>query len=342
MTYSVCMRRALPRWIAVFAVLCAAHGTSALAQPVPRVEVPPAQRFTEEPLISYPGDVHGLQGVIFKIVSGYRPITLDLYGVADPGSAKPAVVWIHGGGWRQGGTRSHPGYPDWTKTLAGLAQRGFVVAAVDYRLSAEAPFPAAIQDVKDAIRWLRRNAAVYGIDPARVVVWGASSGAHLAALAGTSCDAKDLDDDAVANTGSACVSAVVDWFGPTDFALATQPTSPGAKKTAPSLIADMDKFLGCKIAQCPAATLRAVNPISYVGPHTPPFLILHGTTDETVPIENARALYDALRGRGVAAQMIAYPGLGHGFVGATTAQKQAILGTTFNFIEQQTKPLSPP
>ena len=239
---------------------------SASAQPAPLVGLPAPQALTAEPRVSYPDGVIGLQAVPFKLVAGYRAITLDLYGHTDTGKKKPLVLWIHGGGWKQGGTRENPGYPEWTHVLAHLAARGFVVAAVDYRLSGEARFPAALDDITDALNWLRTNAALYGIDADNITLWGASSGAHLAALAGTSCAAR----------GAPCPRTVVDWFGPTSFSIALEKPAPGTKPTPPSLITGIEEFLGCKLARCGAATMRAVDPIASLTAKAPSFRIMHG------------------------------------------------------------------
>jgi len=97
-----------------------------------------------------------------------------------------------------------------------IASRGYVVTSINYRLGGEAPFPAAIQDVKAAIRWLRAHSGEYGIDKDKFLVWGASAGGHLAALAGTSCGAKELEPvdlpDELA-TESDCVEATIGWYG---------------------------------------------------------------------------------------------------------------------------------
>ncbi len=325
------------RHIALALLVVTAFAARATAQTPPRVELPQAQALSAEPRIAYPGGVTGLQSVWFKIVSGYRPITLDLYAPPVTATPKPLIVWVHGGGWRQGTTRVHPGYGDWTKALSSLAARGYVVAAVDYRLSGEARFPAGLQDVQDAVRWLRKNANAYGIDPNRVALWGASSGAHLAALAAAACEEKSLNDPASDVSISPCVQATVDWFGPTDFSIALKPPT-GVEPTSAAVIEDMGDFLGCKLAACPASQIRAANPIAYVSAETPPFLIMHGMADKTVSIADSNALNAALKAKGADVQMIAYPGLAHGFAGATPEQKQTILGTTFDFFQKKLKP----
>jgi acetyl esterase/lipase len=139
------------------------------------------------------GGVVGLADLTYSVLPGFRPLRLDLY--EPPGSSSgshPLVVFIHGGGWMSGHTRHSGAFEDWPGVLASLAAKGYVVASVEYRLSGEAPFPAAIQDTKAAIRWLRAHAAQYGIDRQRAIVWGGSAGGQLAALAATSCGAAAL------------------------------------------------------------------------------------------------------------------------------------------------------
>jgi acetyl esterase/lipase len=140
--------------------------------------------------ISFPSAVTGLADVTYSNIPGFRPLTLDIYLPSKSGNRAapaPLVLYIHGGGWTNGHSRQSGAFDDWPKVLASLAARGYVVASLNYRLSAEAPFPAAIQDVKSAIRFLWSRSSEYGIDPSKAIVWGGSAGGHLAALAATTC-----------------------------------------------------------------------------------------------------------------------------------------------------------
>src|ERR1700722_8460459 len=143
--------------------------------------------------VSFPGGIVGFHGIEFANLVGYRPIELDLYRSAQPGPKLPLVIWVHGGGWNRGDARVSGAYKDWPAVLASLAARGYVVAAIDYRLSSEAPFPAALQDVKAAVRFLRAHADQYRIDPERAFVWGASAGAQLATLGATACGVAEFE-----------------------------------------------------------------------------------------------------------------------------------------------------
>ncbi len=176
--------------------------------------------------------------------------------------------------------------------LAGLAAKGYVVASVNYRLSAEAPFPAAVQDVKSAIRWLRAHANDYGIDTTRVAVWGEEAGGQIAALVGTSCGVSVLEpaDSPPDNMPSDCVEAVIDWSGISDLASLAQGdvNLPADGKTP------QGAYLGCEPAQCAPGVARAASPIAYIGPNTPPFLIQHDA-HKTVPLAQSQKMFDALR-----------------------------------------------
>jgi acetyl esterase/lipase len=227
-----------------------------------------------------------------------RPLRLDLF-TPDGEPPFPVVVWVHGGAWLIG-----------EKTLpsdhAALRQlsRGYAVASIEYRLSGEAIFPAQIHDCKAAIRWLRANAETYGLNPARIAVWGSSAGGHLVALLGTSSRATAFDDLEQGSTNeSSTVQAVVDWYGPTDFLRMT-----GGHHEADS---PESQLLGCDIDMCPDRVALA-SPLTYVDSDDPPFFIQHGTRDQTVDFEQSQILHAALMNAGVPSTFVPIHGAGHG------------------------------
>ncbi len=285
----------------------------------------------EEPLptvdcawgIQYPHDIVGLRDITYKTVTGYRPLKLDLYVPRDTRTRHPAVIWIHGGGWELGNPRTDWTYGDWTKVLAELAGRGYVVAGVTYRFSGEAKFPAALQDVKDAIRFVRKHADLYGVDPDRLTAWGLSAGGYLSAMVGTTCDVDDFNAGSSDPGISSCVQAAVVWFGPTDF------TQGKLDEKSDALV----KFLGCN--PCSQELRAQASPVTYVTDKTPPFLIMQGDADPLVAPEQSKLLHELLKSHGVESKLIIYPGLEHGFSGATEVQLRQILDTTFEFIDQQ-------
>lgn len=238
--------------------------------------------------------------------AGEVSLKLDLYRPpAKQRGPYPVVAYVHGGGWIGGSKAPCP--------CVNLITNGFAVASVEYRLSTVAPFPAQIEDCKAAIRWLRANAKKHELDPERIGAAGASAGGHLVALLGTSGDAKDLEGDA-GNAGvSSRVCAVCDYFGPTDLLQWDGHGSVISATAADSLITT---FLGGPISQRKDVAVRA-NPITYVTPDDPPFLILHGDKDNIVPIGQSRILDAALRKAGVPTRLHVVEGAGHGFNDAT-------------------------
>jgi acetyl esterase/lipase len=200
------------------------------------------------------------------------------------------------------------------------------MASIDYRLSDEAKFPAAVEDVKTAARWLRAEAARYGLDANRIGLWGSSSGGHLAALAALSGRGVFEAPTSEHAAFSSDVQAVVDGYGPTDFlqmdgqrrlggVQSDDPESVQLPKDLRSADADSfeSRFLGRAIETCPEL-VREANPITYARPGAPPFLILHGLSDAAVPAQQSELLYDALAARQNDVTLCLISGLGHGFL----------------------------
>ncbi len=294
----------------------------------------------------YPGGIVARGHVEFANYVGYRPLQLDLYLHADRDRTKPRplVIWVHGGGWSRGDARQSGAFTDWPGVLAMLAARGYVVASVDYRLSAEAKFPAQVQDVKAAIRFLRSKAKVYGVDPARVYLWGGSAGGHLAGLATVTCGVTAFDPPA--STGrlpgsqakaarplpqSDCAQGAALWYGVFDFGLGG--ADPGTALSAKTLTA----LLGCDPAAC-RDIAAAASPITYVAHDTPPLLLIHGTADEEVSFRQSETMAARLRAAGAPVEFVPVPGANHGFVdkdpGATKRDSLMALDRTFAFFDR--------
>lgn len=219
----------------------------------------------------------------------------------------PAIVFIHGGAWA-GGTRK-----DYKSSIQSAARRGYVAAAISYRLTqfdpttkiAKFPFPAQIQDCKCAIRWLRSVADNYHVDKDRVGVTGGSAGGHLSLLVGMASGEKLFDDDRYADQSSA-VKAVVNYCGPTELVAEFNDVVPvqdflfALCKGTPETSADMYKF---------------ASPITYVGKQNPPILTFHGEVDDIVPVGQAKLLDEAMKKSDARHQMILFPGVGHAISG---------------------------
>lgn len=297
----------------------------------------------------FPRGVTGLPGLVYATDPGYAPLRLDLY--LPPGAtatvSRPLVVFVHGGDWHGGSRRTNGTFADWPLALAALASRGYVVASIDYRLAPQASFPAQVQDVKDALRWLRSKAGTYGIDRSKVLVWGVAAGAHLAALAAVSCGAAGLDRPASGmrpnpavgagatppppSDESACVRAAVVWYGAYDLL---------PLKTMPQV----NSFLGCTAANCDPQR-RLASPVNYVDASVPPFLIVHGMEDTFFAVSQASALDRVIRARGGSDELVLLPGVGHAFIGASEdATRAATLRAwerTVDFIARLLPPARP-
>ncbi|WP_149496376.1 alpha/beta hydrolase fold domain-containing protein [Roseiconus lacunae] len=216
---------------------------------------------------------------------------------------RPVYVWIHGGGW-QGGTKEGG-----VGKVVPLVREGFVGATIEYRLTGEAPFPAQIEDCKCAIRFLRAHAEKYNLDPKRIAVGGSSAGGHLVALLGTSGGNKDLEGDGGWLDQSSEVQAVVNFFGPTDFKRFV--TTEGYERHNLDGSPESKLLGGGEVLANPAG-IKRVNPITYIDDEDPPFLIIHGTKDKTVPANQSEALAEALSNAKVPHRLHLIAGAGHG------------------------------
>ena len=209
---------------------------------------------------------------------------LDVY-LPERGSGPfPVVLTIHGGAFASGDKRSI----EITPYLQGLG-RGYAVVGINYRLSGEAVFPAGLQDLKAAIRWLRTHARKYHLDPGRFAACGSSAGGNYAAMLCLTAGVTEFDDPRLGDTRQPCsVQAGVDWYGPTDFLkmdqeLAESGLGPCDHNEA---ISPESRYLGARITEVPD-TVKKANPITYVHRDMPPLLIQHGRLDHLVPVQQS-------------------------------------------------------
>jgi acetyl esterase/lipase len=227
-------------------------------------------------------------------------LTLNIYKPAKPNAdVLPVIVWIHGGGWRNGDKSSG-------SRLAEFVGTGnFVGVSVGYRLSGEAVWPAQIHDCKAAIRWVRAHAKEHGIDPERIGLWGSSAGGHLVSLLGTSSDIEELDGENGTPGVSSRVKCVVDYCGPSQMTI--------FKHQAVMLLFGSEENH--------KAHSEIASPATHVTKDDPAFLIVHGTDDGTVPFSQAELFYDKLKTAGVDVTFIKMEGGSHGIGGPEIAER---------------------
>ncbi len=236
---------------------------------------------------------------------GGREVLMDLLRPdVPPHPERPAVIWVHGGGWQEGEREDNPNQI--------LAERGFVTASISYRFSQEAIFPAQIHDVKAAIRFLRANAYRWGIDPERIGIWGHSAGGHLAALAAVSGGLPALEGDGGNPDESSLVQAAVPMSPPTDFLVDWYEDS-GFPQHDDGM-SPVSDLLGGFDLDDPDIWERAklASPVALASADAAPMLVVHGTQDDLVPVAQGRQLVTRLLDLGVDASLLELPADDHG------------------------------
>ncbi len=278
------------RWwaIAIFTTVLGGLGTPQLM----------AKRQREDP-----SNATILRDLVYSRV-GDKALRLDLYLPENITGPVPVILCIHGGGWSRGNKRRCPALI--------LVDNGYAVASIEYRLTGEAAFPAQIEDCKAAVRWLRANAAKYNFEPDRIGAWGHSSGAHLAALLGTSGEVPALEGSGDNLQYSSRVQAVCEVSGPADLLRMYREASPDARSAMGlSVQSAIAALIGGPVEENEAKAIAA-SPVTYVSKDDPPFLIIHGEQDTTVPVSQSRLFAAALEAAGVETTLDVVAGRGHG------------------------------
>jgi beta-xylosidase/acetyl esterase/lipase len=231
---------------------------------------------------------------------GGRALQLDLYLPATPqGGAVPAVIFVHGGGWRVGERRN------FAPMAIAMAQRGYAAATISYRLSPEAQYPAAIHDAKAAVRWVRANAAQYGIDAGRIAIAGGSAGGQIASLVGVTNGVKRFDPDL--DLGSSAVQAIINIDGLSDFtseAARLHEDDPAKKPSAAGA------WFGGRYAE-QAALWHEASPTFHVRGETPPILFI-GSAQSRFSVGRDE-MVTKLRAAGVTTRVVSFPDTPHSF-----------------------------
>ena len=275
----------MTKWAFLSTVVMLGIAPGVCAQTVP---TKPGETSAQAPANAAANPLSSVQQDVPYGTSGGHPLMLDIYEPTEQSSGlRPAVVLIHGGGWIS--------FDKSTMHTMGmfLARCGFVAFAVDYRLmhGNENIWPAQLDDVQRAVRWVRANAAKYRVDPDHIGAFGHSAGAQLASLLGME-DTRDNSDAALARYSSK-VQAVVEVSGPSDFTTHRD--------------ADDDAFLatffGGDYAQR-SKVWQDASPVFHVSKNVAPFLIMHGTQDADVPIAQSEELADKLQQAGASVKFV--------------------------------------
>ena len=267
-----------------------------------------------------PDDVALHFDVEYSRVGG--PVAMDIFR-PKTGGPHPAVLAIHGGGFRAGSRASYH------KLCIKLAQQGYVAATASYRLSPRHQFPAAVEDAKAAVRFLRANARKYNLDPDRIGATGGSAGGHLVLMLGLTGQMNAFDGSGPNLDQSSQVQAVVNFYGPTDFTKSYD-ASVDAKDVLP-------QWIGNDLAHNRKQHLVA-SPLYYVNPMAAPTLTVHGTKDTYVAYEQSQWLDQKMKAAGATHELITMQDAGHGFKGADAEQAEKRL---FEWFDKYLKPSAP-
>ena len=224
-------------------------------------------------------------------------LKLDLY-VPDGAGPFPAVILVHGGGWTAGDKSGGPRKALIAPMHEPLERAGFAWISINYRLAPKHPYPACIEDVETAIRWVKAHAARYRLDPRRIALSGESAGGHLVALAAVRADDRTR------------LAAIVPFYGVFDLGARVKPGDP----LPPNYVALFGRE---KPDETTRAVMRAASPLTHVKPGLPPFLLVHGTADSRVPIEQSLVMQTRLKAAGVTCDLLTIKGGEHGMLGWT-------------------------
>lgn len=247
------------------------------------------------------------------------PLLLDVWQNQDTKNPLPTVIYVHGGGWVFGDRTGA------TTELLPYMEKGWNVVNVEYRMASQSLAPAAVEDVRCALRWVYRNANEYHFDTDRIIVTGHSAGGHLALMMGMLTAKDGFDNNCPAEPAMGekplKVAAVVNWFGIAD--VADLLSGPDRRTYA-------IEWLGGQTD--PVAMAKRVSPLTYVRPGLPPIITIHGDADPTVPYSNAVRLHEALDKAGDVNQLVTIHGGKHGFQAFSDADTENAYKQVFAFL----------
>lgn len=275
--------------------------------PMARVIDPERVNWEAEGLIYEPDIQYGY--------AGGRALMMDIMYPPREEKKHPVVIWVHGGGWSDEKlTRLYR--PE--KEMAHLCKMGFVCASIDYRLSQHAPFPAQIEDCKEAVRYLRANAEKYGIDAEHFGAWGESAGGHLVELMAVTNDEEFIRGEN--QEYSSRIQAAVPWYAPKDMRKSIQEMKQNE---------NWARLFAAETEEKSLQLMEAASPIAYAERKNPPMLLMHGRADKLVSVMESVEYHRALTAAGNDAELVLIPGQGHGFF-----EGQEYYDVIYHFLEE--------
>jgi len=278
-----------------------------------------AALFSQTPAV--PDSVSLISNVEYSNVGA--KMEMDIVRPKNLSGPAPTVLLIHGGGFRRGTRQSY------LQQAIKLAERGYVAATASYRLAPRHQFPAGVEDVKAAVRFLRANASKYGIDSEHIGAWGGSAGGHLVLMLGLTGDVAEFEGTGPNREFSSKVQCVINYYGPTDFTQSYSKSVDAAEV--------LPLWLGGHLDQNRKIHQKA-SPINWVNPNAAPTLSLHGTKDAFVAYEHSVVLTDRLINAGVEAELESFSGAGHGFKGADAERAEML---AFAYLDKHLKARAP-
>ena len=280
---------------------------------------------TQEPVLQPTFDESRLgkanRDVVYCTADDGTELLMDVYYPEFNDGPWPVMLFVHGGGWSSGSKDEF--------YLSDFTNLGILSVSINYRLSPEVKFPAHIEDVKCAVRYLRANAEYYNLDPDRILAAGGSAGGHLVSLLGTTGDSGEF------NTGqyleySSAVQAVIALSAPTDLG--------NWICDDPQHVESYYLYVFDSTAKCGETDdkIAAASPVTYVSSEDVPFLILAGTADEVVPFQQSEILHQALLDAGISSQLFLVEGGDHGLsVEGHPEREEEVLWTMIDFVLEQ-------
>jgi acetyl esterase/lipase len=274
--------------------------------------------------------------VRYALISGYRPLELDLYLPTAVSAGRPVatVIWVHGGGYAGGSRRDFTPWLERAGFIQQVLDAGMAFASIDYRLGLEATFPAAIHDGNSALRWLAQHASKLGLDPSRFALWGESAGGHLASLVAlTQGDSFFEGDNGVPRGVGYRVRALCDWYGAADLITIIRPMD-GTDESIPEQFRFPPEYFNLGAARWREAELRRqASPASYVSAAMPPTLRIHGTADQMVPFSQSVEFYEAALLAGGSCQLVEVEGGDHAWFGLAQERVTEVVSQSVEFLK---------